>query len=465
MGSIKVSLDELAGCAMQFHTIAITLEDLKSSMDHVFGSVDSKIKRRRNIDGSIADIQKSMKALYTEIENISLFISSSKDTYEKMETRLEKESNSFIDRLEDIAGLKKEWYQENWFKIAVGTVVTGIAIAAVVIAGPELMVIAVCTVVGGGIGGITEGIESVQNGGTFIDGFSDGFMWGSIGGFASGAVIVSGAGLVASSYAGGAIDSAVYAGRCIQDGRTVTAEGVVGNFVTGAAVWAGGTLILGKVAKCAEEKLAKSVIDEVTTAGNPEIIGKEAKQVAEGRVYSGELMSLEDAARYDNFWRNSGIGSEKTWNEFSKYNPNGTIDDYFKLIKEQSPWPDGYNPYNNIITLKEGDTFKMVLDSKQKITKPGGFGLLNDVPSVDFARNDMAIKLDWKLDCGKVVEYKVKPGIKLNVPSGPIGAQIDLRANKYLKGNASITQLDLFNDLGKVNRNNYIEAVPVFSVK
>ena len=296
MGSIKVNLDGLAGCAIQFHTVAITLEDLKSSMDHVFGSVDSKIKRRRNIDGSIADIQKSMKALYTEIENISLFVSSSKDTYEKMETRLEKESNSFIDRMEDIAGLKKEWYQENWFKLAVGTVVTGIAIAAVVIAGPELMVIAVCTVVGGGISGITEGIESVKNGGTFIDGFSDGFMWGSIGGFASGAVIVSGAGLVASSYAGGAIDSAVYAGRCIQDGRTVTAEGVVGNFVTGAAVWAGGTLILGKVAKCAEERLAKSAIDEVTTAGNSEIVGKEAKEIIAGG--KGTVYGTDDIVNY-----------------------------------------------------------------------------------------------------------------------------------------------------------------------
>ncbi|MCY1712954.1 hypothetical protein OUY18_01620, partial [Caproiciproducens galactitolivorans] len=180
MSAIKVNLDGLDGCAMQFHTIAITFEDLKSSMDHVFGSVDSKIKRRRNIDGSIADIQKSMKALYTEIENISLFVSSSKDIYDKTETHLEKESNSFIDRMEDIAGLKKEWYQENWFKIAVGTVVTGIAIAVVVVVGPELMFIAVGTVVGGGIYGITEGIESIRNGGEFIDGFSDGFMKGTI---------------------------------------------------------------------------------------------------------------------------------------------------------------------------------------------------------------------------------------------------------------------------------------------
>ena len=352
MGAIKVNLDGLAGCAMQFHTIAITLEDLKSSMDHVFGNVDSKIKRRRNIDGSIADIQKSMKALYTEIENISLFVSSSKDTYEKMETRLEKESNSFIDQMEEIAGLKKEWYQENWFKIAVGTVVTGIAIAAVVIAGPELMVIAVCTVVGGGIGGITEGIESVQNGGTFIDGFSDGFMWGSIGGFASGAVIVSGAGLVASSYAGGAIDSAVYAGRCIQDGRTVTAEGVVGNFVTGAAVWAGGTLILGKVAKCAEERLAKSAIDEVTTAGNSEIVGKEAKQVAEDGLKTPDyvklsqklgdklekegynIIDIEDAAHANADWADMGYDLPPIAENTKAYNVEAGDYTYARVFKE-----------------------------------------------------------------------------------------------------------------------------------
>lgn len=79
---------------------------------------------------------------------------------------------------------------------------------------------------------------------------------------------------------------------------------------------------------------------------------------------------------------------------------------------------------------------------------------------MDFARNDMAIKLGWKDDCGKVVTYRVKQGVELKVPSGPIGPQIDLGADKYLPGNKSLTQLDLFNGLGKVNRNDYIEAVP-----
>lgn len=77
-----------------------------------------------------------------------------------------------------------------------------------------------------------------------------------------------------------------------------------------------------------------------------------------------------------------------------EHNPSSNMDSYFKLVNEQSPWLEGYKPSDNVITLKEGDTFKMVLDNKQKITQPGGFGLLNDVPSIDFTRNDMAIKVD-----------------------------------------------------------------------
>lgn len=102
----------------------------------------------------------------------------------------------------------------------------------------------------------------------------------------------------------------------------------------------------------------------------------------------------------------------------------------------------------------------MVLDSKQKTSQPGGFALKEDVPSVEFARNDMAIKSNWKDDCGKVAKYRVKPGVELNPPSGPIGPQVDLVADKYLTGNELITQYDLFNGMGWIDRNEYIELVP-----
>lgn len=114
---------------------------------------------------------------------------------------------------------------------------------------------------------------------------------------------------------------------------------------------------------------------------------------------------------------------------------------------------------NNVIKLKLGDTFNMVLDNKQKVTRPGGFALLDDVPSRAFARNDMAIKYGWKDDCGKIAIYRVKEGSELNALSEPIGPQIDLGVDKYLPGNMSLTQLDLFNGLGEINRNDYIEVV------
>lgn len=93
---------------------------------------------------------------------------------------------------------------------------------------------------------------------------------------------------------------------------------------------------------------------------------------------------------------NNGIGSEKTWNEYKNANPENSIDDYLKLVKEQSPWPDGYNSEENILILKEGDTFNMVLDEQQSVREPGGFALKEDIPNVDFARNDMAIRVVGK---------------------------------------------------------------------
>lgn len=145
--------------------------------------------------------------------------------------------------------------------------------------------------------------------------------------------------------------------------------------------------------------------------------------------------------------------------EFLEANPTGTIDDYFLIINEQSPWPKGYNPQENIVILKEGDVFNLVLDSKQKVTSPGGFGIKENVTSIEFARNDMAIKYCWKDDCGKVVTYRIKEGVVLESPSGPIGPQIDLSMDLYHPGNESLTQYDLFNGLGMIDRNDYIEFV------
>lgn len=195
-------------------------------------------------------------------------------------------------------------------------------------------------------------------------------------------------------------------------------------------------------------------------AKGAESAAEDAGKVVESGIYSGDLMSAEEAARYNEHWRELGIGSDRTYNDFIANNPGKNIDDYFKLVNEQSPWPDGYVPENNLVTLKSGDTFNMVLDSKQKTSSPGGFALKDDVPSVEFARKDMAIKYGWKDDCGKVATYRVKEGVEITCPAGPIGPQIDLGVDQYLPGNISLTQYDLFNGLGRINRNDYIEVVP-----
>lgn len=71
-----------------------------------------------------------------------------------------------------------------------------------------------------------------------------------------------------------------------------------------------------------------------------------ARQATEGSgaehdEYLGDSMSVEEAARYSEYWRQNGIGSDKTWEEFINANPNRGIDDYFKILKEMSPWPIG----------------------------------------------------------------------------------------------------------------------------
>jgi hypothetical protein len=59
---------------------------------------------------------------------------------------------------------------------------------------------------------------------------------------------------------------------------------------------------------------------------------------------------------------------------------------------------------------------------------------LDSLPNVDYVRNNLAVKSDWKVDCSKVVTYRVKQGVELPVLEGPVGPQIDMNADKYLSG-------------------------------
>ncbi|MEC5425161.1 hypothetical protein QGM71_16870 [Virgibacillus sp. C22-A2] len=57
---------------------------------------------------------------------------------------------------------------------------------------------------------------------------------------------------------------------------------------------------------------------------------------------------------------------------------NKTVEDikdsYIKLIKEQSPWPEGYTPEK--INLEKGTKINMVLSPRQPSSRPCGFGTL-----------------------------------------------------------------------------------------
>ena len=182
-----------------------------------------------------------------------------------------------------------------------------------------------------------------------------------------------------------------------------------------------------------------------------------------GGIYSGDLMSTEEATRYSEHWRKLGIGSDKTWKEFMNANPNGTIDDYFEIVQKQSPWPLGET--GTPTTLKEGDRFFMAVENDAPENLIGGFGVKERIESTDFVRNNLAVKYDWKTSCNVIREFEINSGVELKVNAGPVGPQIDLGADIYLPGSTTITQYDLFSNLGSgIKREDYVHIVDEYWV-
>ena len=262
---------------------------------------------------------------------------------------------------------------------------------------------------------------------------------------------------------------------------------VTGNDTAGmvAGMFASGVTAKGLNGIEAEaNKLAKAPkgIDGVTEkAGNlAEDVGKAGKglegaakgaesaaedsgKVVESGTYSGDLMSAEEAARYSEYWRELGIGSDNTWKAFKDANPNGTIDDYFEIVQKQSPWPLGET--GTPTTLKAGDRFFMAVENNAPENVIGGFGVKERIDSTDFVRNNLAVKYDWKTSCNVIREFEVNSGIELNVNAGPVGPQIDLGADLYLPGDTTMTQYDLFSNLGSgIKREDYVHIIDEYWV-
>lgn len=179
------------------------------------------------------------------------------------------------------------------------------------------------------------------------------------------------------------------------------------------------------------------------------------------RPYTGDLMDPIEAKRYSGYWRSKGMGSEETWQDFKKNIPNGTIDDYNKILYKQDPWPLNVKPSFKI--LKGGDTFEMAMAprSKQLDTWPGNFATdINTISDRQYVRDRLAVKYNWKPDIDRVVQYRVKEGSEIPANVGPIGPQIDLEINRYLPGGPN--QIEMLMGREKMN---YLEIIGIRNIE
>ena len=183
-----------------------------------------------------------------------------------------------------------------------------------------------------------------------------------------------------------------------------------------------------------------------------------------------DFMSPEDAKRYAD-WNDfveagiepearlrimdEGIFSPKTYVEFSAANPTQNVDDYIELVRGQSPWPKGYTPKK--VVLKPGDTFEMAMHPDQDDFRPGNFGTdMNSIQNIDYVRDNLAVKSNWKDKIDRVNQYRVKNGVELPAQVGPIGPQIDLGTDRYLPGGPN--QIELLLDRA-INKMEYLELI------
>ncbi len=131
---------------------------------------------------------------------------------------------------------------------------------------------------------------------------------------------------------------------------------------------------------------------------------------------------------------------------------------YMRILREESPWPLDFVPTTT--TLEAGEEFSMAISSGYQILedgtiKPGAFATTDNIPNVDYVRNELAVKSTWKGGIDKVVTFRVKEGMTLPVNLGPVGSQIDEAAGKFLPGGGS--QIEMLVPRGDIMQ--YLEVV------
>jgi len=126
----------------------------------------------------------------------------------------------------------------------------------------------------------------------------------------------------------------------------------------------------------------------------------------------------------------AGLGEhnpQNSWNSFQQAH-KGLFGDstesaaaYKRLKEEQSPWPIGYEPTQREIQF--GEQFNVAMSPDQKDIPPGNFGTFDEIISVDYVKNQLAVKVPWKPEINRVTTYEVtNPFI---IKQGPTGPQID----------------------------------------
>ncbi|MCK7426953.1 hypothetical protein [Enterobacter chengduensis] len=140
----------------------------------------------------------------------------------------------------------------------------------------------------------------------------------------------------------------------------------------------------------------------------------------------------------------AGLGEynpQNSWNSFQQAykelfgDSTESAAAYKRLKEEQSPWPIGYEPTQREIQI--GEQFNVAMSPDQKDIHPGNFGTFDEIISVDYVRNELAVKVLWKPEINRVTTYEVThPFI---IKEGLVAPQID--NGIYLQGGGSQLQM------------------------
>ena len=91
-----------------------------------------------------------------------------------------------------------------------------------------------------------------------------------------------------------------------------------------------------------------------------------------------------------------------------------------------------------------GEEFNMVLSAPQSNTTPGRFGTFDDIPNQSYAREQLAIRSDWKPDVSKVQRYRIPDGDPIRIQESVVGPQPDPGLGRELPGGG--TQLEILDN-------------------